>query len=171
MSTACSLNIPRLCVSLGTIRWPSTPYLVSNPFYFPLFFLHSAFIFKRFFCTMIVCSPVSSCRLFNGLFHRHFFQATCCPDKLHCCPSGYKCDVKDSSCIQDPSDTKVPWDLFTRRRARVDVPSPPPSVVCPTETHNCPSNNSCCQSQDEDGKNVWSCCPYPNVSDAIGDLF
>jgi len=34
-------------------------------------------------------------------------NAVCCSDGLHCCPSGYKCDVSAGSCLK--GDEAMPW--------------------------------------------------------------
>lgn len=48
-------------------------------------------------------------------------QATCCEDKLHCCPQGSKCDVEHSTCIFESSGAALPWEMFGRRRAKTIV--------------------------------------------------
>jgi hypothetical protein len=37
------------------------------------------------------------------MFYALFFQATCCSDKLHCCPNGYTCDVAAGTCKKSMS--------------------------------------------------------------------
>lgn len=38
-------------------------------------------------------------------------QGTCCSDKRHCCPSGYRCSTKGTKCVRRKS---LRWDIFPR---------------------------------------------------------
>jgi len=47
------------------------------------------------------CSSSSTCCLIeDGKYGCcPYTQATCCSDKAHCCPSGYRCDLEHSQCV------------------------------------------------------------------------
>ncbi|GFN89783.1 granulin-like protein [Plakobranchus ocellatus] len=48
-------------------------------------------------------------------------KATCCSDKLHCCPEGYKCDVAAGLCLK--GDDILTW--FTKHPAKRPAKSTP----------------------------------------------
>ncbi len=62
-----------------------------------------------------------------------YFQATCCADKLHCCPNGYKCDTKTVSCYQGPRRlrwfSKTPAEPLT-----VSIKTPAEPLTVSTKT-------------------------------------
>ncbi|GFS07045.1 granulin epithelin variant 1 [Elysia marginata] len=76
--------------------------------------------------------------------------AVCCSDKLHCCPSGYTCDVSAGRCLKGDEFLA----LFTKQ------PSKPAAndVTCPDQS-TCPSGQTCCQNQ----QGGYSCCPLPGA--------
>ena len=75
-------------------------------------------------------------------------NAVCCSDMLHCCPSGYTCDLSDDTCTK--GDMTVPF--FTKIEAK------PKHVVCP-DGSDCPTGDTCCKLTTGD----YGCCPLPNA--------
>ncbi|XP_052406912.1 granulin a isoform X22 [Carassius gibelio] len=85
-------------------------------------------------------------------------EAVCCPDQEHCCPKGYRCDLRRRSCI------KTSW-LHVEKvpLAHIDDQKPQSSV---TENdiqcgggHNCKDSETCCPTS----KTTWGCCPSPKA--------
>ncbi|KAK7469520.1 hypothetical protein BaRGS_00036466 [Batillaria attramentaria] len=83
-------------------------------------------------------------------------NAVCCSDHVHCCPTGYKCNLQEQKCTKGP-DT-VAWvekrpamksSLALQDRA---------SVVCPSGAQ-CPAGQTCCKLTT--GK--YGCCPMPKA--------
>ena len=50
-----------------------------------------------------------------------FPQATCCADKIHCCPSGYKC-TDQGDCTKEGTSLVVPWSMHVRNQAAPKQP-------------------------------------------------
>nr|DBA22225.1 TPA: hypothetical protein GDO54_013272 [Pyxicephalus adspersus] len=69
-------------------------------------------------------------------------KAVCCSDHLHCCPSGYTCDVSTGSCNKPVEETATPLT--------------PVGYVWCDATHACYDGQTCCVGPG----GVWSCCPY-----------
>ncbi|KAJ8024785.1 Granulin [Holothuria leucospilota] len=76
-------------------------------------------------------------------------NAVCCSDHLHCCPSGYTCDVSAGTCTK--GNEVMTW--FEKTEAKVK------SVVCPDGQSECPDGNTCCKLS----SGQYGCCPIPNV--------
>lgn len=95
------------------------------------------------------------------------FQAVCCSDEVHCCPSGTTCDLQHSRCLKDTGEF-LEW--FGKKLAnktsgsRLQVismaalTSEKVSVRC-DDKHVCPTGNTCCRMLDD----RWGCCPKPEV--------
>ena len=87
----------------------------------------------------------------------------CCPDKVHCCQSGYICDAKHGKCRKgdDVLDmvSKVPAIPVAEVLA-VSVAAAPDvgSVPCPGG-EQCPDRTTCCETE----KGQYACCPLPQV--------
>ncbi|XP_053309322.1 progranulin [Spea bombifrons] len=75
-------------------------------------------------------------------------KAVCCSDHLHCCPSGYTCDVSTGSCNKPQAET--PPSVKTSPIQPVDY------VWCDSQ-HACYDGQTCCVGPG----GVWTCCPYP----------
>ncbi|KAK3790504.1 hypothetical protein RRG08_060554 [Elysia crispata] len=79
-------------------------------------------------------------------------SAVCCSDRLHCCPTGYTCDVAAGRCNKGTEFLAI----FTKQ------PSTPALVgsnpVCP-DGSSCPNGNTCCKNQ----QGSYSCCPLPSA--------
>ncbi|CAF1308822.1 unnamed protein product [Adineta steineri] len=66
-------------------------------------------------------------------------DAVCCSDHLHCCPTGYTCDVEHSRCQKG----------FEKSY----------SIVCPGGDMSCSDGETCCELQSGD----FGCCPLPDA--------
>ncbi|XP_026114266.1 granulin b isoform X2 [Carassius auratus] len=80
-------------------------------------------------------------------------KAVCCEDGDHCCPRGYKCNEKKTTCTK--AYHEIPW--YTKQEARVveGFRSSEEEVVCDASTR-CLKTQSCCRRSDS----TWACCPY-----------
>uniref|UniRef100_A0A8C5KV58 Progranulin n=1 Tax=Jaculus jaculus TaxID=51337 RepID=A0A8C5KV58_JACJA len=88
-------------------------------------------------------------------------QASCCEDRVHCCPHGASCDLVHTRCITPtgtyPLARKIPAQ---RANKAVALPS---TVLCPDARSQCPDDSTCCELSS--GK--YGCCPMPNVSEGL----
>ncbi|XP_054622865.1 granulin b [Dunckerocampus dactyliophorus] len=74
-------------------------------------------------------------------------KAVCCPDREHCCPQGYTCNMETGTCEKamlaveavPANDTLVPCDV--------------------TGLFGCPERETCCQNSNSE----WACCPSPGA--------
>ena len=73
-------------------------------------------------------------------------NAVCCSDEIHCCPSGYKCDISLGGCVKSIS-------LLAFHTTEES-----PNIVCPDHSE-CDSNATCCELK----AGQYSCCPLPNA--------
>lgn len=104
------------------------------------------------------------------------FQAVCCSDKVHCCPSEYACNLATQMCEkQNLPWLKIPMVMeeaekssalvipafvpreFENSHGRAEETS---SVVHCDNVYLCPDGTTCCKTTSGD----WSCCPYSPVS-------
>ena len=90
-------------------------------------------------------------------------SAVCCEDRLHCCPSGYSCNLKRLTC--DNGGNKIPMlKLKAGRPALKPVIAANSktlgNVFCPDHKSQCPDAFTCCTGQHGD----WECCPMPNAT-------
>ncbi|XP_051543149.1 progranulin-like [Myxocyprinus asiaticus] len=81
-------------------------------------------------------------------------KAVCCEDSGHCCPSGYKCNEKKTSCTK--AYHEIPW--YRKQEARITersgVSSGVKDVKCDSTT-SCASGSTCCKLPTGE----WGCCP------------
>ncbi|XP_043531175.1 progranulin-like isoform X2 [Chiloscyllium plagiosum] len=78
-------------------------------------------------------------------------QAVCCEDHIHCCPSGYTCDVQKGMC--EMKDSSIPMVLkLTNSMEKMK------DEICDDGTI-CPSGSSCCKNN----AGGWNCCPLPQA--------
>ncbi|ROI16392.1 Granulin [Anabarilius grahami] len=81
-------------------------------------------------------------------------KAVCCTDGDHCCPVGYKCNEKKTSCTK--AYHEIPW--YTKQEARVtkgsEVLLGDKDVKCDSTT-SCASGTTCCKLP----TGQWGCCP------------
>ncbi|XP_072926768.1 granulin b isoform X2 [Hemitrygon akajei] len=66
---------------------------------------------------MVQCaSPATCCKSASGKWACcPYKEATCCEDKMHCCPSGYMCNKGAKACTLQP---RLRWDQFFWKRKR-----------------------------------------------------
>ena len=89
-------------------------------------------------------------------------SAVCCSDKVHCCPSGYTCNLQTVSC--DKGGRKIP--MVTKKVARLvegPITNKAPvvgNIVCPGGTSYCNNGNTCCKAKD----GGYACCPLPQAT-------
>ncbi|KAI3389491.1 hypothetical protein SNEBB_004228 [Seison nebaliae] len=89
-------------------------------------------------------------------------SATCCSDHEHCCPNGYKCDVRHNTC--NKGFVSIPWykkhsstPTSSKKYAKkvFDNLMRTSSVLCEDGISFCSVNEKCCKSDDS---NHWMCC-------------
>ncbi|XP_068217221.1 progranulin-like isoform X2 [Palaemon carinicauda] len=90
-------------------------------------------------------------------------KATCCADKVHCCPHGYRCS--DSGCQKESEDFLYPMTINSTKLQRdsehvsLKTTTDVSSVICPDD-YPCPDGNTCCQV--ESGE--YGCCPMEKAT-------
>ncbi|KAK7167651.1 hypothetical protein R3I94_001899 [Phoxinus phoxinus] len=82
-------------------------------------------------------------------------EAVCCQDQEHCCPKGYKCDLRKRSCM------KTTWLIVERvPLAHIGVQKPQPSVsekdIQCGSGYSCQDGQTCCPTS----QTSWGCCLY-----------
>lgn len=85
-------------------------------------------------------------------------QASCCEDRVHCCPHGASCDLVHTRCVS-PTGTHALLKKFPAQKTNRAV-ALPFSVVCPDAKTQCPDDSTCCELPT--GK--YGCCPMPNAT-------
>ncbi|XP_005369164.2 granulins [Microtus ochrogaster] len=84
-------------------------------------------------------------------------QASCCEDRVHCCPHGASCDMVHTRCVTSMGTYPLLRKFPAQRTSRaVALHS---SVVCPDAQTQCPDDSTCCELPT--GK--YGCCPMPNA--------
>ncbi|XP_028968098.1 progranulin-like [Galendromus occidentalis] len=89
-----------------------------------------------------------------------YVDATCCADKLHCCPPMFVCHVSSSTCRL--GKISLPWaarDKGVHPKSENRHSSRKGAVQCPDSSH-CKSGETCCRIPG--GKH--KCCPFPNAT-------
>lgn len=104
------------------------------------------------------------------------FQAVCCSDNAHCCPSGYACNLATQVCEK----RNLPWLKIPMVMEEAEKSSAPviptfvpqefedshirdeeKSLAVHCDNHyQCPDGTTCCKNT----AGGWSCCPYSPVS-------
>ncbi|XP_066220062.1 progranulin [Saccopteryx leptura] len=79
-------------------------------------------------------------------------QASCCEDKVHCCPYGTSCDLVHARCLTATGTHPLAKKIPARRTDRA-------GVMCPDGQSQCPDGSTCCELTS--GK--YGCCPMPNA--------
>ncbi|XP_025717515.2 progranulin isoform X3 [Callorhinus ursinus] len=79
-------------------------------------------------------------------------QASCCEDKVHCCPHGTSCDLAHARCLTATGTHPLAKKVPARR-------SNGAAVLCPDGRSQCPDGSTCCELPS--GK--YGCCPMPNA--------
>nr|XP_033500520.1 granulin a [Epinephelus lanceolatus] len=88
-------------------------------------------------------------------------NAVCCPDKEHCCPQGYTCNMASNSCqkvIMLQLETVPLIPVYQLEHQPPPNPSEHKDVQCDEQT-SCPDGNTCCRTS----TTTWGCCPLPNA--------
>ncbi|NXD15669.1 GRN protein, partial [Nothocercus nigrocapillus] len=87
-------------------------------------------------------------------------EASCCPDKVHCCPRATVCDLAHGRCLaptgQRPLGTKFP---ARKRQSQPWLPVVLGQVTCPDGRSACPDGATCCQLP----SGHYGCCPLQNA--------
>uniref|UniRef100_A0A4X1THD9 Progranulin n=1 Tax=Sus scrofa TaxID=9823 RepID=A0A4X1THD9_PIG len=98
------------------------------------------------------------CRLQSGKWGCcPFVQAVCCNDHVHCCPTGYQCNIEKGTC--DLETQWVPWkEKIPASLSRPDLLAMERDVPC-DNVSSCPSSSTCCPVTPGE----WGCCPAPEV--------
>ncbi|OBS58612.1 hypothetical protein A6R68_10272 [Neotoma lepida] len=84
-------------------------------------------------------------------------QASCCEDRVHCCPQGSSCDLVHTRCITSVG-TQPLLKKFSARKTNRAV-ALHFSVVCPDAQTQCPDDSTCCEMP----TGQYGCCPMPNA--------
>jgi len=109
-------------------------------------------------CPSNTCpSGATCCELSDGSFGCcPYVNALCCSDRLHCCPSGYACDLQSGQCNKNAGFVGIAGQTG-EDSLKLETVKPSPDASCPAGT--CPSGDTCCQLSD----GSFGCCPYPNA--------
>ncbi|XP_075418069.1 progranulin [Tenrec ecaudatus] len=85
-------------------------------------------------------------------------QASCCEDKMHCCPHGASCDLAQARCLLPTGGT---YSLAKKTPARRTggIVALPHAVMCPDGHSQCPDDSTCCKMPGGE----YGCCPMPNA--------
>uniref|UniRef100_A0A1A8NME6 Granulin b n=1 Tax=Nothobranchius rachovii TaxID=451742 RepID=A0A1A8NME6_9TELE len=103
-------------------------------------------------------SGTTCCRLQSGEWGCcPLVKAVCCDDHEHCCPQGYSCNMKTSTCekkIDSLLLTTLPQSEVVRSEPREAEDDG--DVSCDsTGVFHCSKQETCCKVSDTE----WSCCP------------
>ncbi|XP_068775078.1 progranulin isoform X3 [Struthio camelus] len=87
-------------------------------------------------------------------------EASCCADKVHCCPHATICDLAHGRCLTPtgelPLGNKFPaW----KRQSQPSAPVALSQVTCPDGQSACPDGTTCCQLPSAQ----YGCCPLQNA--------
>ncbi|XP_062363959.1 progranulin isoform X2 [Cinclus cinclus] len=86
-------------------------------------------------------------------------QASCCADKVHCCPHATICDLTHGRCVSTNGDTDVPLSTaFPAWKRQPPAPVALRQVLCPDGHSACPDGATCCQLS----PTQYGCCPLQN---------
>ena len=93
--------------------------------------------------------------------YTHIFQAVCCEDHLHCCPSGSQCNLANLQCTSSSADSTIERNVPMKvKLPTISDPSRDLAVVtCPDLMSSCPDADTCCLTNG----GSYGCCPFPNV--------
>ncbi|NWY36353.1 GRN protein, partial [Sylvia atricapilla] len=87
-------------------------------------------------------------------------QASCCADKVHCCPHATICDLTHGRCVSPTGDTDVPLSTaFPAWKRQPPTPVALRQVLCPDGRSVCPDGATCCQLS----PTQYGCCPLQNA--------
>ncbi|XP_006803151.1 granulin a [Neolamprologus brichardi] len=104
----------------------------------------------------------SCCKLFTGEWGCcPLKNAVCCPDKEHCCPQGYTCDILSRSCqkLIMMQLERVPLTPVYLLEPQPQLsPTKHKDIECDEQT-NCGHDETCCRTS----ATSWGCCPSSNA--------
>uniref|UniRef100_A0A671L100 Granulins-like n=1 Tax=Sinocyclocheilus anshuiensis TaxID=1608454 RepID=A0A671L100_9TELE len=85
-------------------------------------------------------------------------EAVCCPDREHCCPKGYKCDLRRRSCIKTTwlHVEIVPLAHIGGQTLQSSVSEK--DIQC-GGGYSCKNSETCCPTS----QSTWGCCPSPKA--------
>eukprot|EP01137_Pigoraptor_chileana_P023101 Opistho-2@88864 len=91
-------------------------------------------------------------------------DATCCDDHVHCCPSGYDCDLGIGICVRKAhivDVVAVPAVVLEKASSKKNavVAANVKSVVCSDTRYACDDGTTCCMQPSGE----YSCCPLANA--------
>ncbi|XP_064589964.1 progranulin isoform X2 [Zonotrichia leucophrys gambelii] len=93
-------------------------------------------------------------------------QASCCADKVHCCPHATVCDLTRGRCVSPAGDTDVPMGTaFPAWKRHPPAPVALRQVLCPDGRSACPDGATCCQLS----PTQYGCCPLQNGGNTSRD--
>uniref|UniRef100_A0A3B4DG06 Granulins domain-containing protein n=1 Tax=Pygocentrus nattereri TaxID=42514 RepID=A0A3B4DG06_PYGNA len=75
-------------------------------------------------------------------------EATCCPDREHCCPKGYMCDEDSRSCVKTILLQVETVPLTHIRHLHKDIQCGGGFI--------CKDTEACCKTS----RSTWGCCPF-----------
>ncbi|KAM8988889.1 LOW QUALITY PROTEIN: progranulin [Ara ararauna] len=85
-------------------------------------------------------------------------QASCCADKVHCCPHATICDLAHGRCLSPTGDTPM-GTTFPAWKRQPPVSVALHQVLCPDGRSACPDGATCCQMSPAQ----YGCCPLQNA--------
>ncbi|XP_052401889.1 progranulin [Carassius gibelio] len=85
-------------------------------------------------------------------------EAVCCPDQEHCCPKGYKCDLRRRSCIKTTwlHVEIVPLAHIGSQTLQSSISEK--DIQC-GDGYSCKDSETCCPTS----QTTWGCCPSPKA--------
>ncbi|XP_074892312.1 progranulin [Buteo buteo] len=87
-------------------------------------------------------------------------QASCCADKVHCCPHTTICDLAHGRCLSPTGDGDIPLGTaFPAWKRQPPAPVALHQVLCPDGRSACPDGATCCQLSSVQ----YGCCPLQNA--------
>ncbi|NXC40575.1 GRN protein, partial [Penelope pileata] len=84
-------------------------------------------------------------------------EASCCEDKVHCCPHATVCDLARGRCLSPRGDTPMATK-FPAWKSQQRAPALR-QVTCPDGLSACPDGATCCQMP----SGQYGCCPLQNA--------
>ncbi|NXX16986.1 GRN protein, partial [Podargus strigoides] len=85
-------------------------------------------------------------------------QASCCADKVHCCPHATVCDLAHGRCLSPSGDVPM-GTAFPAWKRQPPVSVTVRQVLCPDGHSACPDGATCCQLPSAQ----YGCCPLQNA--------
>ncbi|XP_074783117.1 progranulin [Athene noctua] len=85
-------------------------------------------------------------------------QASCCADKVHCCPHATVCDLTRGRCLSPTGDVPL-GTTFPAWKRQPPGPVALRQVLCPDGRSACPDGATCCQLPSAQ----YGCCPLQNA--------